>query len=75
VLPGGDGLLEDFGLDLTLERVIGADVSGICYGAIPMAEVLGESEETGSVSQRDEAREGLAALMSRESPRSALILW
>ena len=41
VLPRGNGLLEDLGVDLLLEAIVGPDVAVVGLRALAVAEVLG----------------------------------
>lgn len=68
VFPGHGRLLDDLGLDLLVEAIVGSGVAVVGDRALAVAEMLGQREQGGAVAQRRAAGEGLAALMRRLSP-------
>ena len=45
LLPGGDGLLEDRGVDLAVQDVIGGGIAIVRDAALAVAQVLGDRKE------------------------------
>ena len=72
VLPGGNRLLEDAGLDLEVEAIVAADIAAIGDAALSMTEMLAEGEQCRAIAQRCEVHECLASLVGREPPPPAL---
>jgi hypothetical protein len=68
VLPRGDGLVEDLGVDLLVEPIVAADVTVVGLRALAVAKMLSQREEAAAVAQRGKPGEGLAPLMRRQPP-------
>ena len=74
VFPSAHGLLENLGIDLPVEAIVGSAIVRVGDGAFTMAEVLGDGEQGRAVAQRGETHEGLAPLMGCQAPRLAAVV-
>jgi hypothetical protein len=57
-------LFEYFGVDLAVERIVGADVAGIGNTSVAMTELLREREQGSAIPERREACKGFSCIWS-----------